>query len=107
MIDVSEKVASGVFRKTRRTETKITSRAVLKRNGIGPKRMLPVERVFSDPRTNPFAQLEWEWRTAEITDDAGKVTFKQDNVAVPKSWSLLATKVVGSNYSDGEQGTPQ
>src|SRR5205814_2479022 len=66
-----------------------------------------VERVFSDPRTNPFAQLEWERRTAEITDDAGKVIFKQDNVEVPKSWSLLATKVVVSKYFYGEQGTTE
>jgi ribonucleoside-diphosphate reductase alpha chain len=51
--------------------------------------------------------LEWERRTAEITDDAGKVIFKQDNVEVPKAWSLLATKVVVSKYFYGEQGTPE
>ena len=59
------------------------------------------------PRINPFDQLEWERRTAEITDDAGKVIFKQENVEVPKAWSLLATKVVVSKYFYGEQGTPE
>jgi len=71
------------------------------------KKSLKVERVFSDPKTNPFDQLEWERRTAEITDDAGKVIFKQENVEVPKSWSLLATKVVVSKYFYGEQGTSE
>ncbi|HUN80805.1 MAG TPA: vitamin B12-dependent ribonucleotide reductase, partial [Phycisphaerae bacterium] len=65
------------------------------------------QRAFSDPATSPFDQVEWERRTAEITDDAGKVIFKQENVEVPKSWSVLATKVVVSKYFYGEQGTPE
>ena len=59
------------------------------------------------PKVSPFDQLEWERRIAEITDEAGKVIFKQDNVEVPKSWSLLATKVVVSKYFYGEQNTPE
>ena len=59
------------------------------------------------PKVSPFDQIEWERRTAEITDDAGKVIFKQENVEVPKSWSLLATKVVVSKYFYGEQNTPE
>ncbi|HZT22937.1 MAG TPA: vitamin B12-dependent ribonucleotide reductase [Verrucomicrobiae bacterium] len=66
-----------------------------------------MERVFSDARVKPFEQVEWDKRTAEITDDAGKVIFKQENVEVPKSWSLLATKVVVSKYFYGEQNTPE
>jgi ribonucleoside-diphosphate reductase alpha chain len=66
-----------------------------------------MERIFSDPQVRPFDQLEWEKRSAEITDDAGKVIFKQDNVEVPKTWSLLATKVVVSKYFYGEQGTSE
>jgi len=68
---------------------------------------LKVERVFSDPKTRPFDQLEWDKRTAEITDDSGKVIFKQENVEVPKSWSALATKVVVSKYFYGEQNTSE
>src|SRR5438034_2718873 len=82
------------------------SRAV-KANVPAAKKTLPIERVFSDSKTSPFDQLEWERRTAEITDDAGKVIFKQENVEVPKSWSLLATKVVVSKYFYGEQGTSE
>jgi ribonucleoside-diphosphate reductase alpha chain len=71
------------------------------------KKSVSIERTFSDPKVNPFDQLEWERRTAEITDDAGKVIFKQENVEVPKAWSLLATKVVVSKYFYGEQGTAE
>jgi ribonucleoside-diphosphate reductase alpha chain len=64
-----------------------------------------MERVFSSATVKPFDQVEWEKRTAEITDDSGKVIFKQEKVEVPKSWSLLATKVVVSKYFYGEQNT--
>jgi len=69
--------------------------------------MLPIQRVFSDAQINPFDQVEWDRRTAEITDDAGKVIFKQEGVEVPKSWSILATKVVVSKYFYGELHTPE
>jgi ribonucleoside-diphosphate reductase alpha chain len=72
-----------------------------------PAKGLKVERVFSDPKVKPFDQLEWDKRTAEITDDSGKVIFKQENVEVPKSWSVLATKVVVSKYFYGEQNTSE
>ena len=49
------------------------------------KKSLSLQRTFSDPKINPFDQMEWERRTAEITDDAGKVVFKQENVEVPKA----------------------
>ncbi len=68
---------------------------------------LSVPRVFSRADVNPFDQLEWERRTAEITDDSGKTIFRQENVEVPKSWSVLATKVVVSKYFYGEIGTAE
>jgi ribonucleoside-diphosphate reductase alpha chain len=68
---------------------------------------LRVPRVFSDPQISPFDQLEWERRDAEISDDHGKVIFKQENVEAPASWSLLANKVVVSKYFYGEQNTPE
>ncbi len=71
------------------------------------RKALRFARVFSNPKTHPFDQIQWEKRTAEITDDGGKVIFKQDNVEVPKSWSQLATKVVVSKYFYGEQNTPE
>jgi len=63
---------------------------------------LRFDRVFSDAAIPPFEQIEWERRTAEITDDSGKVIFRQENVEVPKSWSALATKIAVSKYFYGD-----
>jgi ribonucleoside-diphosphate reductase alpha chain len=63
---------------------------------------LRFERVFSDSAIAPFDQIEWERRTAEITDDSGKVIFKQEDIEVPKSWSALATKIAVSKYFYGD-----
>ena len=63
---------------------------------------LRFERVFSDASVAPFDQVEWERRTAEITDDSGKVIFKQDDIEVPKGWSALATKIAVSKYFYGD-----
>ncbi len=68
---------------------------------------LVMPRVFSQPGVHPFDELEWVRSTAEITDDSGKVIFRQENVEAPKNWSVLATKVVVSKYFYGEIGTPQ
>ena len=65
---------------------------------------LQFERVFSDVTLSPFDQIQWEQRTAEITDDSGKVIFKQDDIEVPKSWSALATKIAVSKYFYGDIG---
>jgi ribonucleoside-diphosphate reductase alpha chain len=63
---------------------------------------LHFKRVFSDAAVAPFEQIEWEWRTAEINDDSGKVIFKQEDIEVPKSWSALATKIAVSKYFYGD-----
>src|SRR3954465_2140104 len=63
---------------------------------------LKFDHVFSDPNCAPFEQIEWEHRSAEISDDSGKVIFKQDEVEVPKTWTALATKIAVSKYFYGD-----
>jgi ribonucleoside-diphosphate reductase alpha chain len=105
MIDAREDVSATVPPVTSRRAPKVsTSR---KTKSKAAKKHLRIARTFSDARVKPFDQIEWERRTAEITDDAGKVIFKQENVEVPKSWSVLATKVVVSKYFYGEQNTSE
>jgi len=106
MIDASDQAVSSSPTKARRSSS-AKSQKVSKTRRAKAKKTLSVKRIFSDSRINPFDQLEWEKRTAEITDDGGKVIFKQEDVEVPKSWSLLATKVVVSKYFYGEQGTDE
>ncbi len=63
---------------------------------------LKFQRTFSQAAISPFDEIEWEMRTAEITDDSGKAIFKQEDVEVPKSWSALATKIAVSKYFYGD-----
>src|SRR5437660_8757177 len=72
------------------------------RSGKKENSSLRFERVFSDASVAPRDQIEWERRTAEITDDSGKAIFKQENIEVPKSWSALATKIAVSKYFYGD-----
>ncbi len=108
MIDAREDVLTSASRQPqrRRSAPAATVRSP-KKGAAGYSKSRRLERVFSDAKVKPFDQIEWERRTAEITDDAGKVIFKQENVEVPKSWSVLATKVVVSKYFYGELNTPE
>ena len=108
MIDAREEVLAPAptHRRHRRTSAVAAARNTKRSNGTA-KKSSRVERVFSDANVKPFDQIEWDRRTAEITDDSGKVIFRQENVEVPKSWSLLATKVVVSKYFYGELNTSE
>ncbi len=75
--------------------------------GVQPVKGLKVSRVFSTEGVCPFDEVDWEKRKAQITGDKGEVIFEQDNVEVPKSWSMLATNVVASKYFYGEAGTSE
>jgi ribonucleoside-diphosphate reductase alpha chain len=107
MIDSTEQVLTVPAQASRRRSGAVGATRAAKSNGASGRKSLHLQRTFSNPKVNPFAEVEWESRTAEITDDSGKVIFKQENVEVPKSWSVLATKVVVSKYFYGEQGTAE
>ena len=66
-----------------------------------------VECVLSTDGISPFDELEWERRRASIADEKGGMIFLQDDVEVPKSWSMLATNVVASKYFYGGIGTDE
>ncbi len=108
MIDANDSLTVPTSRSPRRSNSPKVSTP--KRAGLAkrPKRQkIRFDRVFSDAKRSPYDEVEWDKRTAEITDESGKIIFKQDDVEVPRSWSQLATKVVVSKYFFGEQGTPQ
>jgi ribonucleoside-diphosphate reductase alpha chain len=68
---------------------------------------LKITRYFTRAGVSPYDEIEWELRTASITNEKGKVVFEQSNVEIPKAWSLMATQVVVSKYFRGPLGTPQ
>src|ERR1700726_3788262 len=96
MIQLKPGISPSALNKPRKADQRQSRSA--KKSAAG----LHFERVFSDAAVKPFDQIEWEHRTAEITDDSGQIIFKQENVEVPKNWSALATKIAVSKYFYGD-----
>jgi ribonucleoside-diphosphate reductase alpha chain len=68
---------------------------------------LEFQRRFTDGKASPYDRVEWERRTALIGNDKGQVIFRQENVEVPKSWSMTATNIVASKYFHGKPNTAE
>jgi len=88
---------------------KVTTPTPVEAEGAGESaepRGLKFERYFTEPGVHPFDQIEWELRTAVITNETGEKIFEQKDVEIPKSWSMTATNVVVSKYFHGTLGKP-
>ncbi|MFY9561572.1 MAG: vitamin B12-dependent ribonucleotide reductase [Terriglobales bacterium] len=68
---------------------------------------LTFRRLFTKPGVSPYDEIEWELRTAQITDAQGNVIFEQKDVETPKDWSMTATNIVASKYLHGRIGTSE
>ena len=68
---------------------------------------LSIPRHFTEVGLDPFDQVEWELRTANISNEKGETVFEQNDVEMPIGWSQLATNVVVSKYFRGHVGTPE
>src|SRR5277367_3267290 len=68
---------------------------------------LTFRRWFTKPGVSPYDEIEWEHRTAAITDSQGGIIFEQKDVEVPKDWSMTATNIVASKYLHGTLGTAE
>ena len=55
---------------------------------------LRFERYFTPPGAHAYDLVDWERRTASITNEKGALIFEQKDVEVPASWSQLAVNVV-------------
>jgi len=97
MIQLKPGIPPASLNKPQRSTERRKNRVERKKNSG-----LRFKRVFSDATVAPFDQVEWERRNAEITDDGGKVIFKQEDIEVPKNWSALATKIAVSKYFYGD-----
>src|SRR5215469_5450970 len=84
-------------------KSKATPETILAKKAPG----LQIRRFFTKPGVSPYDELEWELRTAQITDAHGEVIFEQKDVEVPKDWSMTATNIVASKYLHGTLGTPE
>jgi ribonucleoside-diphosphate reductase alpha chain len=63
---------------------------------------LTFTRRFSKAGQSPYDEVQWEKRTASITDATGKSIFEQKDVEVPVDWSMTATNIVASKYLHGQ-----
>ena len=68
---------------------------------------LTFARRFSKAGLSAYDEVQWEKRTASITDASGKSIFEQKDVEVPVDWSMTATNIVASKYLHGQMGTPE
>ncbi len=68
---------------------------------------LTFRRLFTKSGVSPYDEIEWELRTAQITDAQGNVIFEQKDVETPKDWSMTATNIVASKYLHGKVGTSE
>ena len=98
MIQLKAGIPGSQFNKGNKPNARSRMRRTSGKERSGPR----FKRVFSDAKCAPFDEVEWERRTAEITDDSGKIIFKQEDIEVPASWSELATKIAVSKYFYGD-----
>ncbi len=88
---------------TEKTTTTTTTTGTTPKTRKAPG--LSFRRYFTQPDISPYDALEWELRTAQITDAEGNVIFEQKDVEVPKDWSMTATNIAASKYLHGCLGT--
>src|SRR6201987_5359300 len=93
-------------------ETKTTTQTTpaTQASAMQPKKKSPglqFRRLFTKPGVSPYDEVEWDLRTAQITDSKGNTIVEQKDVEVPKDWSMTATNIVASKYLHGPLGTPE
>ena len=62
------------------------------------KETLNIPRFFTTAEKHPYDEIEWEMRSANITNDKGEVLFERKDIEVPKEWSQTAINIVASKY---------
>ena len=87
----------------------VSDEAFLGADADALRRGLAFERFFTQDLSegqSPYDILNWESRTAVITDGKGNTVFEQNDVEMPTEWSQTATNIVASKYFHGTIGLP-
>ncbi len=72
----------------------------LKHQGPG----IAMKRYFTKEGVHPYDEVEWETRSAKLSNDKGEIYFEQNDLEFPTFWSQMATNVVVSKYFRGKLG---
>ena len=67
---------------------------------------LKFDRYFTTLGQHPFDTVEWELRDARI-GHGDRISFEQEGVEFPTSWSQNATNIVAQKYFRGQLGSPE
>ncbi|MFP3043805.1 adenosylcobalamin-dependent ribonucleoside-diphosphate reductase [Treponema primitia] len=59
---------------------------------------MKIQRLFTDPQSGPYKDIQWEKRRSEIRNPDGKAIFEEDTVIVPSFWSQIATDIIAQKY---------
>jgi ribonucleoside-diphosphate reductase alpha chain len=57
-----------------------------------------IERRGTTQNQSPYAKLTFRQATSEIRNPDGSIVFRLDNIAVPDSWSQVATDILAQKY---------
>ncbi len=87
--------------------TTMKSNEQVRSSSAPDRRGIVLERLFTRAGVDPMSEVEWEFRTAVISGEDGRVVFEQKDVEVPRAWSQTAANVVVSKYFRGPLGTPR
>lgn len=67
---------------------------------------LKFARHFTQEGVDPFASVQYEFRSSVIKDSDGSTVFEMNNVEVPEQWSQVATDIMAQKYFR-KAGVPQ
>ena len=59
---------------------------------------MKIERRFTNPKTGPYAGIEFRKTSSEIRNPNGSVVFKNDDIEVPANWSQVACDILAQKY---------
>src|SRR3954467_13369799 len=73
---------------------------------MGQTTNLTLGRLFTNPKTKAYDQLNWVKRDSVITNPMTNINvFEQFGVEFPEGWSLNAINIVAQKYFTGTPGT--
>src|SRR5882672_7107078 len=64
--------------------------------GGHPIKGLHIERHYTKPGIEAYADVQWTTRKSVIKEPDGTIVFAVDRCEVPKEWSQLATDIIVS-----------
>ncbi len=83
------------------------ARSLAQTSGENYGKGITMSRYFTKEGVAPYDLLQWERRSAVITNEKGGVVFEQKDIEVPKEWSQTATNIVAQKYFRGKVGSPE